>query len=136
MKNKKIKMYVTKENLNEYEKEHNRVSYRRLIDRISNSIYLFNKAPQLADYDFDYIIGNDYDEENDTYTEIYQYYLIDINRDEDFFKELEQKGLNDLIIAYSEKLENYILLVDHFGTSWDYVLTDIEPTENLKEADL
>ena len=129
-------MYITKENLNEYEKEHNKVSYKRLIDRISNTIYLFNKAPQLANYDFDYIIGNDYNEEDDTCTEIYQYFLIDINRDEDFLQELERKGLNDLIIAYSETLENYILLVDHFGTSWDYVLTDIEPTENFEEADL
>lgn len=134
MKENKIKMYVNLEDLNEYEKKNNKISYRRLINRISNNIWLFNNAPKLSDYDFEFEIGNDYDEENDSYTDIYQYYLIDINSY--MIQKLNELKCNDVIIAWSEALEEYVLMVDHFGTSWDYVLTDIEPTNNFDEADL
>lgn len=132
---KKIKMYVRKEDLNEYEKEHNRISYRRLIDRISGGdIWLFNKAPELSENEFEFEVGSDYDEENEEYIEIYQYYLIAINNY--MLEKLQNLKCSDVIIAYSEKLEEYVLMVDHFGTSWDYVLTDIEPTEDYEKADL
>ena len=129
-----MKKYVSNlEDLNEYEREHNKISYRRLIDRIGD-IWLFNKAPELSEYDFEFVLGTDYDEEKDEYIEIYQYYLIDINS---YTLELLQKAnCTDLIIAWSEKLEEYILMVDHFGTSWDYVLTNIEPTTDYNEADI
>lgn len=129
-----MKMYVNMEDLNDYEKEHNRVSYRRLIDRISNGVWLFNKAPELSNYDFEFEIGNDYDEETEEYTEIYQYYLIDI--DNYMLEKLRENNCDEVIIAYSETLEEYVLFVDHFGTSWNYVLTDIEPTDDLDESDI
>ena len=129
-----MKKYISNLNeLNEYERQHNRISYRRLIERIGR-IWLFNKAPELSDYDFEFVLGTDYDEENENYIDIYQYYLIDIN---DYTLELLQKAnCKDLIIAWSETLEEYVLMVDHFGTSWDYILTDIEPTTNYEEADI
>ena len=135
MKEKKIKMYVNLEDLNEYEREHNRISYRRLVDRISNGeIWLFNNAPKLANYDFEFEVNDEYDEETGEYTDIYQYYLIAINNY--MLEKLKELNIKDVIIAYSETLEEDVLLVDHFGTSWDYVLTDIEPTDNYDEADL
>lgn len=130
----KIKMYVSMEDLNEEEKRANRISYKRLIERISNNIFLFNKACDLSNYDFEFVLNSDYDEENEDYKEIYQYYLININ--EYMLEILQQIDCKDLIIAYSETLENYILLVDHFGTSWDYVLTNIEPTNNINESNI
>lgn len=36
----------------------------------------------------------------------------------------------DEIVFYNEKLDVYIWGIPHFGTSWDYVLTDIK----IKEA--
>ena len=131
---KKLKMYVNPEDLNEYEKEHKKISYRRLVDRISNNIWLFNNAPKLSDYDFEYEIGNDYNEETAEYIDIYQYYLIDITSF--MIEKLQDLKIDDVIIAWSEALEEHVLMVDHFGTSWDYVLTGIEPTENIDEADL
>ena len=129
-----MKKYISKlEDLNDYEREHNKISYRRLIERIGK-IWLFNKAYELSDYDFEPVLGNIYDEETEEYKDIYQYYLIDIKS---YTLELLQKAnCKDLIIAWSEKLEEYILCVDHFGTGWDYVLTDIEPTTDYKEADI
>ena len=130
----KLKMYVNLEDLNEYEKEHKKISYRRLINRISNNIYLFNNAPKLSEYDFEFEIGNDYDEETGEYIDFYQYYLIDINPY--MIEKLQKLKCKDVVIAWSEKLEEYVLMVDHFGTSWDYVLTNIEYTTNYEEADL
>lgn len=119
--------------LNKEERRTGCISYRRLIDRISNSIFLFNEAPKLSNYDFKFIIGNDYDESTDEYVEIYQYYLIDlrISENDELLKQLQ----NELIIAWSETLQNYVLMVDHFGTSWDYVMTNIKYTTNYEEAD-
>lgn len=123
-----MKMYVNMEDLNDYEKKHNRVSYRRLVDRVSNNIWLFNKAPELSDYMFDFELNNDYDED------VYQHYLIDISPYA--LEKLQELKCKDLIIGWSEKLEEYVLFVTHFGTSWDYVLTSIEPTDNLDGSDL
>ena len=135
MKEKVIKMYVKREDLNEYEREHNKISYRRLINRISNDdIWLFNNAPKLANYDFEFEINSDYDEETGEYIDIYQYSLIAINNY--MLEKLKDLKIKDLIIAWSETLEEYVLMVEHFGTSWDYVLTDIEPTEDYEKADI
>lgn len=128
----KLKFYCNLEDLNEEEKKRNKISYRRLIERIGN-IWLFNNAPELSNYDFEFEIGSDYDEKNDEYTEIYQYYLIDTN--EYCINNLKKINCNDVIIAWSEKLGNYVLMVTHFGTSWDYVMTDFEPTNDMDEAD-
>lgn len=127
-----MKKYINNINeLNEEEKRTGKISYRRLIDRISDTIFLFNKAPELANYDFEFVCGSDYDEENDEHIDIYQYYLIDLYVDKETLQELS----SDLIIAWSETLQNYVLFVDHLGTSWDYVMTDIAYTTNYNEAD-
>ena len=133
MKNKKIYKYVNEKDLNEEEKRTGKISYRRLIERIGN-IWLFNNAPKLSEYDFEFVLNNEYDEENDEYIDIYQYYLISINPYT--LEKLQELEVKDLIIAWSENLEEYILLVDHFGTSWDYIMTDIYYTTDYTQADL
>ena len=129
-----MKKYVSKiEDLNEEEKRSGKISYRRLIERVGDT-WLFNKAPELSNYDFEFVLNSDYNEESDEYIEIYQHYLIDIN---DYTLELlQEKKCTDLIIAWSDTLEEYVLFVDHFGTSWDYVMTDIEWTLDYNEADI
>ena len=37
--------------------------------------------------------------------------------------------LTDEIVFYNEKLDLYVWAIDHFGTSWDYVLTDVKLIE-------
>lgn len=128
----RLKFYCNLEDLNEEEKRTNRISYRRLIERIGR-VWLFNKAPELSNYDFEYEVGSDYDEETDDYIDIYQYYLIDA--DPYTIEKLQELKNTGLIIAWSETLEEHVLFVDHFGTSWDYVMTEFEPTDNLDEAD-
>ena len=80
--------------------------YTKLIDKADN------KQNELQ---------NDIDElesEND-YRDIYQYYIIDDNG-----AELLQRETNE-IVFYNDTLDMYVWGVDHWGTSWDYVLTNI-----------
>lgn len=39
------------------------------------------------------------------------------------------KDYTDELVLYNERLDIYIWAVDHIGTSWKYVLTDIELIE-------
>ena len=129
-----MKKYVNNlEDLNEEEKRSGKISYRRLIERIGK-IWLFNQAPKLANCDFEFVLNSEYDEENEEYVDIYQYYLIDINQYT--LEILQRKECKDLIIAWSETLEEYVLFVDHFGTGWDYVMTNIDWTLDYNEADI
>lgn len=131
---KELKMYVNESDLNEQEKKTGLISYKRLINRISSGIWLFNNAPKLSEYDFEFEIGSDYNEEDDEYIDIYQYYLIDINPY--MIEKLQEIGCQDVIIAWSENLQEHVLFVDHFGTSWDYVSTSIKWTTNINESEL
>ena len=63
--------------------------------------------------------GSEYDEETETYYDIFQYYIIS----ESGYEILQQ--FTDEIIFYNEELDMYVWGVTHYGTSWDYVLTDI-----------
>lgn len=63
--------------------------------------------------------GSDYDEETESYEDIYQYYIVSDNGAE-ILKEAGE------IVYYNEKLDMYVWGVTHYGTSWDYVLTDIK----------
>lgn len=54
------------------------------------------------------------------YEEVYQYYIIS-----DYgYQMLEE--LTDEIVYYNESLDMYLWGITHFGTSWDYVLTDVK----------
>jgi DNA repair exonuclease SbcCD ATPase subunit len=54
------------------------------------------------------------------YEDIYQYFIISDNGAEIL------KNWTDEIVMYNEELDMYVWCVTHYGTSWDYVLTDIE----------
>ena len=53
------------------------------------------------------------------YEEIFQYYIISDSGAEIL------KDYTDEIVLYNEALDMYVWGVTHWGTSWDYVLTDI-----------
>lgn len=125
-----MKMYVNFENLNDYEREHNRISYKRLVERYFNNMILCNNIANNYE-DLEIVAGTDYDEKEDTYKDIFQYFIVDGCFDEE---DLQKVGEELGVVYYNSNLDLYILGVDHLGTSWDYVLTDIEPTENLNES--
>lgn len=89
---------------------------------LGNNLILANHIVQDFADDIEFLF--DWNEFEENSGEIYQWFLTDCNQD-------EAEWLNKhfgLMFAYSEKLDNYILCVTHYGTSWDYVYceTDIE----------
>lgn len=66
------------------------------------------------------------EEEDSTETEYYQYYIIS-----DSGYQILSENTNEAI-WYNEELDLYVWGVTHWGTSWDYVLTEI-PCETYEE---
>ena len=126
-KEKKFQRYFNKKELNDYEIENNRLSYYNLFYKDENRL-LCNEIEKDFE-DFELMYGYNNNDENEYYDEIYQYYLIDENT-------ADRLGGLDEIIYYDNRLNVYVLGVTHFGTSWDYILTDvkIKPLENRDDV--
>lgn len=119
------KFYISnKEELNEEEKRTGCVSYGRIIERYIQDLVLCNNIVNLEPYEelWDNM-QNGYED-----IEIYQYYVCNLT-------EFEKEKLLEygIILSYSNVLDVDVLCVDHFGTSWDYVMTDIKWTDNWDE---
>lgn len=129
-----LKKYVLESKLNEYEREHKRISYATLCDFLFSDMILCNK---ILDVDYNLLenqeLGSLYDEETEEYDEVYQWYIVNV--DSWMLDKLKELNFNEIQLFYSDVLEEYILGVTHWGTSWDYVLTDIGYTEDLDESD-
>lgn len=110
--------YFCGNKISDYGLENHRVDYATLaksFDAVLNNNIINATA---EDY-WETVNGCDYDEETDTYTEIYQYYIIDENGVDILTR------YTDEIILYNERLDMYLWCIDHYGTAWSYVLTDI-----------
>lgn len=105
--------------ISDYGLEHGYVDYRTLakcFDAVLNND-IINKTQEIGYWDI--VSGTDYDKETDEYTEIFQYYIVSDNAVE-ILQEANE------IVYYNEELDMYVWGVTHWGTSWDYVLTDIK----------
>ena len=65
------------------------------------------------------LYSGEVEDEDGDYYEVYQYYIIT----ESGARFLEEN--TDEIVYYNPDLNMYLWGITHFGTSWDYVLTDI-----------
>lgn len=77
---------------------------------LNNSV----RAATMSDWE---IVAGEFD------TVIFQDYIIT----EEGYKIL--RDYTDEVVFYNDNLDMYIWSIDHYGTSWDYVLTDIELIE-------
>ena len=111
--------YFCGNEISEYGQENGYVDYGTLAK--SFDAVLNNEIIQKT-YEIGYwenVAGYEYDEETDTYAEIFQYYIVD-DRGAEILQEANE------IVFYNEELDMYVWGVTHWGTSWDYVLTDIK----------
>lgn len=129
---KEMEMYEGKvfgKQVSDYGKEHGYLDYRTLAEIVGDMI-LCNNITELFYNDqlgyFEIENGTDYNEEEGYYEDIYQYYIIS-----GYGAEILEK-YTDEIVYYNEKLDMYVWGITHFGTSWDYVLTDIKLVEMCK----
>lgn len=139
---KNLKMYIESEKLNEYEKKYNKISFKTLVNKLFSNMILCNDITKLFYTDINGVysepqkeIGEDYNTENDEYIDVYQYFIVDFsNWTYDFMKRYQEQLGSEFILYYIDELDMYILGVTHFGTCWDYVLTDIEPSEDMQDT--
>ena len=103
-----------------YGLENGFVDYHTFARALGN-VVLCNEIPKLLTKTGSDIILNNYDYEAETPTEIYQFYIIDST--ESNFDLLKEAGE---IYFYEPEYDILVWCITHYGTSWDYVLTNIE----------
>lgn len=116
--------------ISEYGQKNGYVDYRTLAKTfnavLNNEIYAklwkVDRYTYGCEYmnDFEVVNGDVVDEETEDFVEIFQYYIIDDNGADILMRETNE------IVFYSEELDMYLWGITHYGTSWDYVLTDIK----------
>ena len=109
--------------ISNYGKEHKRVDYdtfAKAFDAVRNNDIM--QVLQQQGLEFELVNGCDYDEETEEYSEIYQFFIVSDNG-----ASIIQEYTNE-ILYYCEDVDMFIWGVTHFGTGWDYVLTEIECT--------
>lgn len=92
-------------------------TYAEAIKWLRNNYILCNNIVDIDQSVYENMRFSNYDEETDSYTEIYQWFISDCNEDD---VEYLEKNFG-LLFTYSDLLDKYILCVDHWGTSWDGV---------------
>lgn len=95
------------------------IDYFSAVHWLNGALVLFNDIHEI-DPDFYF---ETYNEETQEENEIFQYFITNYSDNE---VKWMRKTFPDLIFEFSNKLGLWILCVDHYGTSWDYVWTRCE----------
>ena len=105
--------------VSDYGLENGYLDYRALA-RIVGDLILNNTIYSATNpEDWELVSGDDCCGE-DEYYDIYQHYIIS-ETGYDFLREF-----TDELVYYNNELDVYLWGITHFGTSWDYVLTEGE----------
>lgn len=110
--------------VSEYGLEHGYLDYLTL-SKIVGDCVLNNYIFQSAGFENWELENGEEDSDYGDYIEVYQYYIITASG-ADFLADY-----TDEIVYYNPELNMYLWGVTHFGTSWDYVLTDIKLVEQI-----
>ena len=120
-----LKLYDGKvygEKVSDYGLENGYLDYQTLAKIVGDCV-LNNYIFEYAGYEnWELESGTEEDDEGNFY-EVYQYYIVS------YSGAMMLKHLTDEIVYYNNELDLYLWGVTHFGTSWDYVLTDIKLVE-------
>lgn len=115
MEKNKIKLYDGKVRgiaVSSYGLENGYLDYQTLSKIVGDCILNNTVVNQVHDWEL--MSGDDWD------NDIYQYYIISEAGCEFLAR------FTDEIVYYNESLDIYLWCITHFGTSWDYVLTDVK----------
>lgn len=115
--------YFCGNEISNYGKEHGFLDYdtfSRAFDHVlNNSIFGFGQG---IGYGWELVNGLDFDYEEEEIIEepeVFQWYIVS-----DSGAQIIQDYTNE-ILYYHDELDIYLWGVTHWGTGWDYVLTDI-----------
>lgn len=126
-KERSITLYANKaygHKVSKYGLENGYLDYYTLSEIVGDMVLSNYMMEYMGSLGWELVSGDDIDEEGE-YHEIYQWYII-TSAGAQFLEDY-----TDEIVYYHEEMDMYIWGITHFGTSWDYVLTDIK----LKGAD-
>lgn len=94
-----------------------KTNYSVAVNWCNNALILCNNITEIDPSIYDNMRFELFDEEDGTQRDIYQWFITDCTDDDVEYLE----NTFGLLFTYSDLLDKYILCVDHFGTSWDYV---------------
>lgn len=101
------------------------IDYASAIKRFGNSYVRCNNVPAIDPTLWENTWFDPYNEYGDL-IDIFQYYITDCDETDVRFL----SAWYGLKFAYSEELECFILLVDHWGTPWTGVMIEDNSPEN------
>lgn len=110
------KVYGVK--VSKYGLENGYLDYLTLSKIVGDHVLNNSIVPYIGFYEWEVTNGSEENEEG--YYDVYQYYIIS-----DSGAKFLEENTNE-IVYYHEELDMYVWGITHFGTSWDYVLTDIK----------
>ncbi len=90
------------------------------LSKIVGDTVLNNDIFQHAGYENWELVSGEEEDDDGNYLDVYQYYIIN-GSGAQFLEDY-----TDELVFYNEELDMYLWGITHFGTSWDYVLTDLE----------
>ena len=94
------------------------LDYRALAKMVGDMVLNNTVVPYIGWSEWEVVNGCEENEEG--WYEVYQYYII-TSSGYSILKEY-----TDEIVYYHDELDMYVWGITHFGTDWDYVLTDIK----------
>lgn len=119
---KELKLYdgrVHGQKVSDYALENGYLDYHTLSKLVGDCVLNNNIYEYVGYGNWELESGEEEDEDGDFY-EIYQYYIV-----ADYGARF-LADFTDEIVFYNEQLDMYLWGITHFGTSWDYVLTDVK----------
>lgn len=107
------------EKVSDYGLENGYLDYHTLSKIVGGSV-LNNNIYEYVGYENWELDSGLEEDEDGYYQEVYQYYIVS-----DYGARI-LSDYTDELLFYNEELDLYLWGVTHFGTSWDYVLTNIK----------
>ena len=104
--------------------------YKTAVNWCHNALIMCNNIPQIDPSVIDNARFAWYDEETETETEVFQWFITDCSQ---WDVEYLEEHFPGLLFTYSDLLDCFILCVDHFGTAWGSVRIETTLPNAAKE---
>lgn len=121
MSKNEMKLYGNKafgKEVSKYGLENGYLDYATLAKIVGDCVLNNSIVPYLGWSEWEVVNG--FEENEDGCYEVFQYYIIT-----EFGATLLQE-FTDEIVYYHDEIDMYVWGITHFGTGWDYVLTDVK----------